>query len=810
MKTRHYALAAYLLSFSSCSTLSAAPFTGSFTKLCVATLTFCGMIQNGRTQNPPTSFSITHGGSNRDIGYDIVLTDDGGFVGTGYSRSHISGNSLTLYKYNATNDLEWYVYTNGPNGGISYYEEASAMTKTLDGGYAVIGRENSFTSATDANLVLAKFNGTGHLEFMRSLGQGETDEGEDIVALPDGRLAFVGFTHSYGSVFARNDILLGMLYANGTVEWLRSSNGSRFDSGWGITTTLDGNLAITGETKSFGVGSGSTPIFIAKFDLTGALLWMKTYRGLSRHRGNKIVETPTGNFLVAAALYPAASADIGILKTNSTGGLLWAWQILGAQGDLGYDVASTSDGGGVVVGQYYHPVYGTSAFIAKFSTVGLFEWARLYTGSGVEIAFGVKINSEGEIYMIGYSNSNSFGNNDVLIVKVGADGASDCLLDFTPNMTDVTTTLIVQDVDPLMKDIVTAFNETTVTYQFTEPLHNTTCEVTLAPTNQPTLAPTSPTLDPTQEPSADPTESPTMNPTDSPTVNVPTAATGQPSMSPTRNPSDSPTAATSEPSLSPTRNPSDSPTRNPSDSPTRNPSDSPTRNPSDSPTRNPSDSPTRNPSDSPTRNPSDSPTRNPSDSPTRNPSDSPTRNPSDSPTRNPSDSPTRNPSDSPTRNPSDSPTRNPSDSPTRHPSLSPTEAPTLEPTMEPTMEPTALPTTDPTTSSPLLTFDMMTTSSPGGSGSKGFIKDLKDLFGAGEAGSIAIFVALLTVGTASVGVLSYFLIRWLKARGADSQEEVPGEDLDDEDHLEMQINRGRIYTNEKRGTTLYATVPTEQ
>ncbi len=260
MKTRHYALAAYIFSLFPCGTLSAAPFAGSFTKLCVAALTLCGMVQHGHTQNAPTSFSITNGGGNRDIGYDIVLTDDGGFVGTGYSRGHASGNSLTLYKYNATNHLEWYVYTNGPTPGISYYEEAKAITKTLDGGYAVIGRENSFTPATDQNLVIAKFNGTGHLEFMGALGQAASDSGEDIVALPDGRLAFVGYTSSYAPISGKPTIFYGLLHMNGSIEWLRASNGTNGDSGWGITTTLDNNLAITGGTTSFGTGR---PMFIA-------------------------------------------------------------------------------------------------------------------------------------------------------------------------------------------------------------------------------------------------------------------------------------------------------------------------------------------------------------------------------------------------------------------------------------------------------------------------------------------------------------------------------------------------------------------
>ncbi len=493
---------------------------------------------------------------------------------------------------------------------------------------------------------------------------------------------------------------------------------------------------------------------------------MKTYRGLSRQRGNKIVETPTGDFLVAAAFYTAASADIGIVKTNSTGGLVWGWQILGAQGDLGHDVASTSDGGGVVVGQYYHPVYGTSAFIAKFSTAGPFEWARLYTGSSVEVAFGVKVNSEGDIFMIGYTTSNSYGLNDVLIVKVGADGSGDCLLDFTPNMTDATTILIEETATPAMKDIITDFNQTSATYQFTDPQRNTTCQVTLAPTSEPT---------------AIPTDNPTPEPTDAPTTSAPTAATDQPSLSPTS----APTAATSEPS------------------------ESPTYYPTESPTYDPTESPTYNPTESPTRYPSVSPTRNPSDSPTRHPSDSPTRNPSDSPTRHPSDSPTRNPSDSPTRHPSDSPTRNPSDSPTRYPSLSPTESPTLEPTMEPTtmptMEPTELPTAAPTDAFPLLTIDLVTTSSKGGDSSN-------DFFGVGEVGSIIILSTVVLAGTALLSGGVYLLIKCLKGRGTGSQEQVPNEDLDNDeaDHLEMQISNGKVYTNEKSGMTLYAAVRTEK
>ena len=104
------------------------------------------------------------------------------------------------------------------------------------------------------------------------------------------------------------------------------------------------------------------------------------------------------------------------------------------------------------------------------------------------------------------------------------------------------------------------------------------------------------------------------------------------------------------------------------------------------------------------------------------------------------------------------------------------------------------------------------TESPNSAAAKSAGKEIGDALDVSEDVGWFFFALSLAVG---VGIIAgtYYGVKWYRKRKANgpNQEQVPNEDLDEEDHLEMQIsNHGAVYTNEENHITLYTTVPTEQ
>ena len=71
------------------------------------------------------------------------------------------------------------------------------MTPTSDDGYVITGRTLTY-GGSDDDILITKFNQSGHEQWSRYVGGGSTDYAYDIIETSDGGLAVTGFTQSYG------------------------------------------------------------------------------------------------------------------------------------------------------------------------------------------------------------------------------------------------------------------------------------------------------------------------------------------------------------------------------------------------------------------------------------------------------------------------------------------------------------------------------------------------------------------------------------------------------------------------------------
>lgn len=160
--------------------------------------------------------------------------------------------------------------------------------------------------------------------------------------------------------------------STGALIWNKTWGGISTDYGNSVAQTSDGGYAVTGLTRSYGAG-GLDDMFLAKYDSSGNLSWNKTWGGVGTDTGNSVVQTSDGGYAVTGVTtsYGAGSYDMLLAKYTSTGSLSWSKTWGGTGSDYGSSLVQTSDGGYAVTGRTSS--YGAGSndmLLAKYDSSG--------------------------------------------------------------------------------------------------------------------------------------------------------------------------------------------------------------------------------------------------------------------------------------------------------------------------------------------------------------------------------------------------------------------------------------------------------
>lgn len=196
-------------------------------------------------------------------------------------------------------------------------------------------------------------------------------------------------------------------------------HGSSNDEGEDIVVDSSNNIYIVGQTGSG--GSGSYDQFIAKYNNAGTLLWQRAIGYSSGDLCYAATLDSSGDILMAGTLRPGAFAA-SIVKINSSGTLqsTIAYRDTANSGASAfYDVAVDSSGNIYGVGTDG----GSDALIMKFSSNGTLLWQNYFYAGGVTHFSGIKIDSNDQPIVCGYSNGIINGEYQALLLKLPSDGS---------------------------------------------------------------------------------------------------------------------------------------------------------------------------------------------------------------------------------------------------------------------------------------------------------------------------------------------------------------------------------------------------
>jgi len=137
----------------------------------------------------------TYGGTNRDYGFCLVQTSDGGYAFAGSTSSLGAGNHDSwLVKTDAFGNMEW----NQTYGGADA-DGSSSLIQTADGGYVLAGSTNSFGAGED-DFWLIKTDEAGNMQWKQMYGGTGSDIASSLIETSDGGYAIAGYTFSDGAV----------------------------------------------------------------------------------------------------------------------------------------------------------------------------------------------------------------------------------------------------------------------------------------------------------------------------------------------------------------------------------------------------------------------------------------------------------------------------------------------------------------------------------------------------------------------------------------------------------------------------------
>ncbi|MBL0721692.1 MAG: hypothetical protein JJV88_03845, partial [Sulfurovum sp.] len=290
-----------------------------------------------------------------------------------------------------------------------------------DGDIAVIGTCKSF-DAQQSDICVIRVSSNGKTLWRKMLGGKNIEVASGITRASDGNILVTGTSRSFSKDRDR-DIYVAKIALDGQGIWQNTFGGNRDEYGRAIAGTDDGGAIVVGETESF--GNGYKDIFIVKIDKKGNMLSEKVMGGEKEELVRGLTRTLDGSLVMVGSREPdrAGDGDFFLLKMNQDAKKIWSRTYGGKYEDILNAVTPTIDGGVVATG--YTRSFGsiqTDLSVMKFSKDGKLIWHKIYGYKRYDFANAITMTRDGNFIIAGATDSMGEGVYDVYILALHQNG----------------------------------------------------------------------------------------------------------------------------------------------------------------------------------------------------------------------------------------------------------------------------------------------------------------------------------------------------------------------------------------------------
>lgn len=320
-------------------------------------------------------WSKSIGSTYEEQAQSMQLTADGGYIITGWISVPEPDwhTDVFLLKTDAMGNEQW-TKTFGGNDN----DKAESVQLTDDGGYIITG-ETKTEDKRFFSIYLIKTDADGNEIWSRTYSNSEdsADTASSVQLTADGGYIIAGYTDIIG--LDEDNIYVIKTDENGNELWSRKFGGNDDSHSTSMQCTSDGGYIITGWKDNNG-GLGTSEIILLKIDVDGNEIWYRTYDEIYGWAAD-VQQTDDGGYIIAAILYSgeiggsdisAIDANACLIKTDSEGNMLWIRK-LGSNSVKAMEL--TEDGGYIIAGSRLSNdgILNNDAYIVKTDSSGNFR-----------------------------------------------------------------------------------------------------------------------------------------------------------------------------------------------------------------------------------------------------------------------------------------------------------------------------------------------------------------------------------------------------------------------------------------------------
>lgn len=284
----------------------------------------------------------------------------------------------------------------------------------------VVGRTNPGPFGL-SDVVLLKYTTALDLVWNVTWGGSADDDASDVVASADGSTFVSGYTDSWGA--GLSDMILLRYFPNGTLAWNKTWGTSAYDYATSIALDEEnGSVYVMGQTTS----SGVQDVTITKFYWNGTQAWSTTWGGPRAEYPRGLVLGKDGGLYIGMMYKPVFGVNfIGLAKFMANGTPAWnvTWRNDGTGDELGDDLSQDAAGNFYMGGYSVSPTYSYQFLLLKLNETGGLVWNTEWSGDKTaNLIRSTAIDSMGNVYAFGETNSYGAGNQGWVVFKFNTDG----------------------------------------------------------------------------------------------------------------------------------------------------------------------------------------------------------------------------------------------------------------------------------------------------------------------------------------------------------------------------------------------------
>jgi len=336
------------------------------------------------------------------------------------------------------------------NGGNVYLVGTFSDIVDFDPGTTT----TTLTSNGDSDVFFGKYDPTGNLLWVKSIGGQSLDVAETLFLDAHGNIYITGifsdtvdFNPDLGTSIlvdsGGTDIFFAKYDNSGNFLWAQSLKGDNTETVNDIKADAAGNVYLVGgflgtvdfdpsASNAYEMSVGNKDIFIAKYDTAGNYRWVNHFGSPSYDEANYILIDNAANLYVTGSYSTSVdfdasvapnrlnsingSQDIFLAKYDSAGTYLWAQSMGGSMQDVGLRLALDMNQHITLAGYFegsadFDPSLGQKVLssngsfdiiLGKYDDTGALIWVNKIGGTGTERIYDIAFDDVGSIYVCGF------------------------------------------------------------------------------------------------------------------------------------------------------------------------------------------------------------------------------------------------------------------------------------------------------------------------------------------------------------------------------------------------------------------------